>query len=110
MRSSRKWAEVMRRSLAWSSERRFRARLEATTSATMTAQSFSVICTLLCNYTYMHIYVQCLIFARVAAAASVRRLRLVLFADGLDVRFAVGVEEVFAPLLPGGFLFGGGNV
>ncbi len=30
-------------------------------------------------------------------------LRLILFAEGLDVGFAVGVEEVFAALLPGGF-------
>jgi hypothetical protein len=28
---------------------------------------------------------------------------LILFAEGLDVGFAVGVEEVFAALLPGGF-------
>ena len=31
------------------------------------------------------------------------RWKLVLFAEGLGVGFAVGVEEVFAALLPGGF-------
>ena len=30
-------------------------------------------------------------------------LQLILFAEGLDVGFAVRVEEVFAALLPGGF-------
>ena len=35
---------------------------------------------------------------------------LILFTDGLDIRFAVGIEEFFAALLPGGFEFGGGDV
>jgi hypothetical protein len=34
----------------------------------------------------------------------------VLFAEGLDVGFAVGIEEVLAALLPGGFEFGRGDV
>jgi hypothetical protein len=35
---------------------------------------------------------------------------LILFAEGLDVGFAVGIEEVFAALLPGGFEFRRGDV
>src|SRR5579863_2752216 len=36
--------------------------------------------------------------------------RLILFADGLEIGFAVGVEKIFAALLPGGFEIGGGDV
>jgi hypothetical protein len=45
------------------------------------------------------------LWARADCATSVVEdtLLLILFAEGLDVGFAVGVEEVFAALLPGGF-------
>ena len=39
-----------------------------------------------------------------------RKPLLILFAESLDVGFAVGVEEIFAALLPGGFEFGTGDV
>jgi hypothetical protein len=35
---------------------------------------------------------------------------LILFAEGLEIGFTVGVEKIFAALLPGGFEFGGGDV
>jgi hypothetical protein len=42
---------------------------------------------------------------------SMARLRLlILFTEGLDVGFAVWIEEVFAALLPGGFEFGPSDV
>jgi hypothetical protein len=39
-----------------------------------------------------------------------RLRRLILFAEGLGVGFAVGIEEFFAALLPGDAEFGGGDV
>src|ERR1700688_610565 len=58
----------------------------------------------------MYSYVQYLIPARPTEATRVRRPLLILFTEGLEVGFAVGVEEVFAALLPGGFEFGRSDV